>query len=245
MDRKAVAIILAGGVGKRMKAAEPKQFIELAGRPMIIYTLERFDANDLVSDIVIVCLEEKIKALDRIVHGNNIKKLYKIVPGSSTRQGSSFNGVKSCPPGTEYVLIHDAVRPFVSGKIIEDVLTAAVEAEAAGPVIDTGDTIIVAEGEYIRDIPERGILKRIQTPQCFRYETILKAHENAIKKGIKNATDDCALVLAMGKPVKTVEGSGYNTKITDSSDIVVAENFIYQKDHFDQHNEKGERYVQK
>ncbi len=226
MNKKITAIILAGGTGERMNKDIPKQFLKLAGKPLILYTLEKFDKNFAVTDLVVVCHEDYLEHLEEIIEKNGRKKSYKVVSGGRTRQESSFIGVKNCPPGTDLVLIHDAARPFVDDRIIGDVIQAADEAGASGPVIETGDTIIVQKGEYIDRIPDRNKLKRIQTPQGFRYDLISRAHQQAIENGIAEASDDCGLVVALGKDVKTIEGSALNIKITDEISLYLAEKYI-------------------
>jgi len=226
MKEKAAAIVLAGGSGIRMNTALPKQFMELAGKPVIVYSLEQFEKSDLVSDIVVVCCADYLDILDELVVKNTFRKVRGIVAGGRTRQGSSFIGVKNCPPGTELVLIHDAARPFITEKMIEDTLTAAGKTGAAGVAIDMDDTVIVKKDDFIKKIPAREDLKRIQTPQGFNYKTILGAHECALKNGITDSTDDCGLVLAMGRPVKWVEGDVSNIKITTPADMFLAERFL-------------------
>ncbi|MCK4852043.1 MAG: 2-C-methyl-D-erythritol 4-phosphate cytidylyltransferase [Candidatus Omnitrophica bacterium] len=228
MKEIAAAIVLAAGSGTRMNTAVPKQFLELAGKPVIIHTLEKFEKSSFISDTVVVCHEDHIEDLRRLISKNKLRKVYKVVPGGETRQGSSFIGVKNCPPGTTFALIHDAVRPFINDTIISDTLEAAGAAGAAGTVVDMIDTVIVKNGDFIRDMPDRNNLKRAQTPQGFRYETILTAHEWALKNDIFDSTDDCGLVLAMGSPVKAVEGSVFNIKITDRADLAVAERLILE-----------------
>ncbi|MEA3489053.1 MAG: 2-C-methyl-D-erythritol 4-phosphate cytidylyltransferase [Candidatus Omnitrophota bacterium] len=224
--KKTVAIVLAGGTGERMNAGIPKQFLELKGKPVIAYSLERFEKSGSISDIVVVCHQDHMELMKELAGKNSFKKLHKIVPGGKTRQGSSYEGIKNCPPGTELVLIHDAVRPFIDERIIKDVLAAADEAGAAGPVIDTSDTIVIKKRDNIVDIPDRQNVKRIQTPQGFRYKTILEAHERAMKEDITDSTDDCGMVALMGEAVELVNGSAFNIKITDRTDILLAENFL-------------------
>jgi 2-C-methyl-D-erythritol 4-phosphate cytidylyltransferase len=230
MNEKTVAIILAGGTGERMNNEMPKQFLEIASRPVIIHTCKAFEKNESISDMIIVCNEKYIEHLQSLIKQNSIQKVYKIVPGGKTRQESSFLGIKACPPDTGFVLIHDAVRPFAGRSIIEDVLMAAKEKGAAAPVISTEDTIIVKDGDFITEIPDRNTLKRIQTPQGFQYETMLKAHEWALENNITDSTDDCGLVLAMGPKVKWVEGSRENIKITNAADLFLAENLVPMRD---------------
>ncbi len=226
MEEKTVAIILAGGEGIRMSADMPKQFMPLAGKPVIIHTLKRFEKNPLISDIVIVSHKDYTDALSDMIQKEGIGKIRGIFKGGSTRQESSYIGVKNCPENTGLVLIHDAVRPFADDRMIENTLVAAKEVGASGAAIETGDTIIIKKGDYLEEIPARDNLKRMQTPQGFRYQTILEAHRWALENSILDATDDCGLVLAMGKPVKIVEGSIYNMKLTDKTDFLTAEAFI-------------------
>ncbi|MFH1552855.1 MAG: 2-C-methyl-D-erythritol 4-phosphate cytidylyltransferase [Candidatus Omnitrophota bacterium] len=219
MKNKVVAIVLAGGTGVRMGKAVPKQFLEVAHKPIIVHTLEHFEKSDLISDIVVVCHAEHIGDLESLVKKSGIKKVCTIIPGGKTRQESSFAGIKSCPPDTEFVLIHDAVRPFVNDKIIKDVFNAAKKYGAAGPVIDVEDTIIEEKNGFIKSIPDRRYLKRIQTPQGFCYETILKSHERGVENNFKDVSDDCGLVISMKKPVKLVKGDPLNFKITNQRDM--------------------------
>ena len=226
MKEKSVAIVLAGGEGVRMDADIPKQFIRLAGKPVIIHTLKRFEESPFISDIVVVCHKGHIDTLSRMIENNGICKISGIFSGGKKRQESSYIGVKNCPGDTEFVLIHDAVRPFITSQMIEDTLSAAKEVGAAGVAIDIDDTIIVQKNDFIKEIPVRDDLKRIQTPQGFRYQTIIQAHQWALDNGITGSTDDCGLVLAMGGDVKIVEGAACNIKLTDRTDLLIAEQFI-------------------
>jgi len=226
MKEKTVAIVLAGGTGIRMKRAHPKQFILLSGKPLIIHTLNQFQNNTLISDIVVVCHKKYIAKLKSLIKRYRIKKACRVISGGRTRQESSFIGLNNCPPRTKVVLIHDAVRPFVDSKIIKRTFDAAKKAGAAITAIEVTDTIIKTKKDFVKDIPDRKSLRSVQTPQGFRYNLICKAHELALKKGIKNATDDASLILAMGKPVKLVEGSESNIKITTKADFYIAENIV-------------------
>jgi len=206
----------------------PKQFLDLAGEPVIIHTVKKFQSSEAVTDILVVCLEEYMGALRELLGAAGIGKLAGLVPGGDTRQASSYNGLKACPEGTELVLIHDSVRPLVSRGLIADVAAAAEETGAAAPVIASSDTIVVEKGGFISDIPDRKTLKRIQTPQGFRFQTMLEAHKDAVSKGVTDSTDDCALVLGQGKPVKAVAGEDTNIKITDRSDHILAQSLMLE-----------------
>lgn len=226
MGKKITVIIVAGGTGTRMGTDIPKQFLELAGKPVIMHTLQKFEDSRDVKDIVVVCHSDHIEKMKEIIVRAGMNKILKIVPGGETRQASSYAGVKACPVDTEVVLIHDSVRPFINERIISDTISAAEKEGAAGVVIDIDDTVVSSEGDIVSDIPDRKTLKRVQTPQGFRYDTILRAHEEALEKGITDSTDDCGLVFNTGGAVRTVKGSAYNIKITGPSDLDLAENFI-------------------
>jgi 2-C-methyl-D-erythritol 4-phosphate cytidylyltransferase len=220
---RTTAIILAGGTGERMGGDIPKQFMLISGEPVIGYSVRAFDRSPLVTDILIVCHSGHIDRMKAVLGDIKPSKECRIVPGGKTRQESSYNGVKACHEGTEYVLIHDAARPFVSAGIIENVLKAAEEKGAAMPVIDMDDTVIVEKNGEVSDIPDRKTLKRVQTPQGFRYDVILKAHEEASLLAKTDYSDDCGLVFAIRWSVKPIAGDERNIKVTDKTDLHIAE----------------------
>jgi len=229
MKHKVCGIILAGGAGKRMKTKQAKQFLEIAGKPIIMHTLELFDENVSISDIVIVCRKTDIKHLRKLINAAKLKKIHKIVAGGKTRQASSFIGVQNAPCGTKFVLIHDAVRPFADKVIIEKVLSAAKKYNAAGPAIQTEDTFVLETKGFIHGIIDRKNIKRIQTPQAFKYTEILSAHKYAKVNGITSITDDCGLILQMGGEIKLTPGSSSNIKITTRKDLVFAEKYVFER----------------
>jgi 2-C-methyl-D-erythritol 4-phosphate cytidylyltransferase len=214
---KVTAIIVAGGSGKRMGAKIPK--LSIGNRPIIIRTLEKFERSSVVDDIVVVCVGEYLEKLRRILKKYKVRKIYSIVPGGKTRQESSFIGINACPPGTGYVLIHDAVRPFVTGEAICDVLSAAKAHGAATVAAPITDTVFKVECGFVSGILERDKLAGVQTPQGFRLSVIRKAHELADRKGKKSATDDASLVFDLNAQVKIVFGDRENKKITTRKDL--------------------------
>ena len=223
MENRITAIILAGGTGLRMGKDIPKQFLELAGKPVISHSIETFQKTGRVTDIVLVCHKDHIELLEKILQGTPADKVRAIVPGGDTRQASSLAGLKNCPEGTEIVLIHDAARPFIDEKIINAVIGAAGESGASGPAIDVEDTIIIEKHGLIAEIPDRRTLKRIQTPQGFKMDVIRAAHEASLQRSVTDSTDDCGMVLSMGHRVKVVKGDRRNIKLTTGKDIVLAE----------------------
>lgn len=220
---KIVALVLAGGTGERMGSNLPKQFLELGGKPLIMHSVLKFEESPVVSDIIIVCHKSHIVTMKSMLEHSGVKKLQGIIPGGNSRQASSLAGIKACSSDTSIVLLHDAARPFLTDSIIEDVARAAKSVGAAGPAIDMQDTVVEEENGLVKNIPPRSALKRIQTPQAFKYELILKAHEEAARAGHTDYSDDCGMILAIGEPVKLSAGDTRNIKITDKKDLHIAE----------------------
>ena len=222
--QKITAIILASGKGERLKNEIPKQFTKLAGYPVILHTLKSFQSSEYIDEIIILTVQEYIKETEKLCLKHNISKTSKILRGGSTRQRSSEIGIKACNEDTAYVLIHDAVRPFISLKIIEDLVIKVKKHKCVDTIIPTADTIVEINSKgYINSIPDRTNLKRGQTPQAFEYKLIRDAHSNARKKKIRGATDDCSLVLKLNKKVFTVPGDVQNIKITYPLDLELAD----------------------
>jgi len=221
-----VAIIVAAGRGTRAGGEEPKQFRALAGVPLIIHTLRRFEACAAVDEIVLVAPVEETTS--RIATGRfGLKKLARVVEGGATRTGSVWRGLESLTGrGVEIVAVHDGVRPFVTPEEIERTVRAAGEWGAAVLCAPVVDTIKVCEGGRIAHTPARENLRRALTPQCFRYELLRRAYERARAGGVE-ATDDSALVEMLGAPeVAVVEGDARNIKITRPEDFTLAELLI-------------------
>jgi 2-C-methyl-D-erythritol 4-phosphate cytidylyltransferase len=221
---KTNAIILASGTGSRFQQDIPKQFTKLAGLPILAHTLKPFQACREIDGIIIVTVEEFYEQAWELGRQYGINKLKKVVVGGSTRQESSRIGLDSCPEGTEFVLIHDGVRPFISSSVLSQLIEAMKKYDAVDTVIPSADTIVAIDREgFIDHIPDRSVLRRGQTPQAFRLELLKKAHRHALSLGISNATDDCGLVLNLGHKVFTVAGEEENLKITYPLDLHIAD----------------------
>ncbi len=220
---KTTAIILASGSGERFLGEKPKQFVKLAGLPVLVHTLKVFEYNNKIDDIVVVTNEENIDLVWEYSSTYNLKKIQKVVAGGKTRQESSKIGLECCE-NTDYVLIHDGVRPFITDKIINDLVEALKKHRAVDTVISSADTIVkVDENDFIKEIPNRNLLRRGQTPQAFEYNLIIEAHKKALEDDVLNSTDDCGLVLKQGMPVYTVPGDEQNIKITYPIDLHIAD----------------------
>jgi 2-C-methyl-D-erythritol 4-phosphate cytidylyltransferase len=214
-----------------MGLGKPKPLVELKNKPIIIWTLEPFVALDLTRHTVIVVSEGIADQIERLVdqHFGSAVGL-KVVPGGMDRQCSVYNGLLVLPPSSETVIVHDAVRPFVEQRSILESIDAAKACGAATVAVPAVDTIAaVSEDGTIRETLDRSGLWAVQTPQTFQYDTILKAHEQAEREGVR-ATDDAELVRRLGLTVKVVEGSADNIKITTRHDLLVAERILAERE---------------
>lgn len=223
---KSFAIVLAGGRGTRMKLNTPKQYLKLAGRAIIEHTLDSLDHSGLFDGIVLVADAESLDSVRDEMARKNLTTPMTIVAGGSTRNESAYNGLSAIDEPDANVLIHDAVRPFVDTATLTRVIDALETELAVDTAIPTADTIIrVTEDMYIDEIPRRDVLYRGQTPQGFKLDVIKAAYEKAIAAGATNYTDDCSVFLAFhpGGKVKVVLGDSTNMKLTDQTDLAIAD----------------------
>jgi len=229
-NKKVKALILASGSGSRINKDIPKQFLDLSGSPLLIQTLKPFEQCSNIDELIIVTLSEYIDKAWEFVNRHRLAKVKKIIRGGKTRQESSKNGIDACGNDTKFVLIHDAVRPFITNNLLNRLLKALDKHHAVVPVIPSIDTIIETDRKgFIINIPNRSMLRRIQTPQAFSYDLIKEAHQKALEDGIKNSTDDSSLVLKIGQPVYTIKGDEKNIKITYPMDFDIAGK-LFQRD---------------
>ncbi|MCK4621002.1 MAG: 2-C-methyl-D-erythritol 4-phosphate cytidylyltransferase [Desulfuromonadales bacterium] len=217
-------IVLASGSGERFQDQQPKQYMKLAGLPVLLHTLKTFQTSSVIDGIIVVCHEDYVEHVWGLASQNSITKVDKVVVGGQTRQESSRIGVEACGDGVDYVLVHDSVRPFLSHKVIEGLVAAVKQHQAVDTVIPSADTLVeVDNAGFIANIPERSRFRRGQTPQAFSRSLVLDAHRQALEDGIVNATDDCQLVMRLGRPVYCVEGHEQNIKITYPIDLHIAD----------------------
>lgn len=221
------AILLMAGIGERFGDRLPKQFHRLSGKKVYLHTVETFLNSALFDAIILVCPPLWVDTVKNEVQlDSKICKVH-VVAGGKTRQESSRKGLEACDPHTQIVVIHDAVRPFVSKEILERNLEAALLYGAVDTCIPSADTLVEGSlGEQIRGIPQRAQWLRGQTPQSFSYPLILKAHHFALQEQIEGSSDDCSLALRMGLPVYSVQGSEENMKITSELDLILAEQVL-------------------
>lgn len=219
------AIITFAGEGARFGSQLPKQFHKLSGKKIYLHCLEKFIYSNLFDEIILVCPEKWKTDVEYDVTAYKQVSI-KVVSGGATRQESTYQGILACGKETEYVVIHDGVRPFVSEKILLENVEAVRKYGAVDTCIPSTDTLVYSSsGTQIDSIPKRSELLRGQTPQSFSYSLILEAHEEARKKGLQ-VSDDCSLAVAMNKKVFIVQGDEHNIKITSQLDLSIAEQLL-------------------
>ncbi|MBK7392859.1 MAG: 2-C-methyl-D-erythritol 4-phosphate cytidylyltransferase [Chloracidobacterium sp.] len=220
-----IAIIVAAGTGSRFSPDQPKQFTHILGKPLLIHTLERFEACPAVDEIVLVLSDDGREQFQISNLGSKISKIRSIVTGGATRAESVKNGLDAIDAATANVVaVHDGARPLVSVDEITRTIKKADETGAACLVAEVTDTIKeIADGIIVGTV-DRNKLRRALTPQAFRYDILKRAFENADLGD--NVTDECYLVEKLGVGIAAVEGSSRNIKITRAEDIRFAEMFI-------------------
>jgi 2-C-methyl-D-erythritol 4-phosphate cytidylyltransferase len=220
------AIIAAAGTGSRMASDRPKQFLQLAGTPIIFHTLVPFEECESIQEVIVVLPAEQSAAFLTLAGKRGLRKLSRVVPGGTTRADSVKRGLMAVRAASAgIVAVHDGVRPFVTVEEIESVVKAAEIHGAAILVAPVTDTIKQVNGDTIVNTLERRDLRRALTPQCFRYELLREAYEHADVND-PSLTDESALVEKIGVPVTTIEGSSKNIKITTPQDLLIAEAFM-------------------
>jgi 2-C-methyl-D-erythritol 4-phosphate cytidylyltransferase len=220
------AIIAAAGRGNRMASDRPKQFLLLAGTPIIVHTLRQFEECESIQEIIVVLPAEESAGFLSMAGKFNLRKLVKVVPGGSTRADSVKRGLMSIRAATaDIVAVHDGVRPFVSVEEIDRTVESARETGAAILVAPAIDTIKEVNGYSVVRTLNRKQLRRALTPQCFRYDLLKRAFEN-IDVNDPSITDESFLIEKLGERVTFVEGSSANIKITTKQDLLIAEAYL-------------------
>lgn len=226
--KRNIAVILAGGVGSRLGLSTPKQFFKVAGKMVVEHTVAAFESNAHIDEIAIVSNPFYIAEFENMVIKNGWKKVKKILKGGKERYHSSLSAIEAYAASDVNLIFHDAVRPLVSQRIINDIVTALETYDAIDVALPSADTIIEVEGDFIHQIPDRSRLKRGQTPQAFSIETIRKAYEVALKDPNFKVTDDCGVVKKYlpDVPVYVVAGEESNMKLTYKEDTYLLDKFF-------------------
>lgn len=243
---KNIAVILAGGTGSRMGSSVPKQFMPLAGRTVIEYSIETFCNHPAIDEVAVVVHPDWRGRMEEIVASGRREKMKKIIDGGSERYMSSLNAIMAYidEPDDTNLMLHDAARPFVSAEIIDRVVAALKHHEAVGVAVPSTDTVwevhpdmsgeLIVNSEkceiprFVARIPERRLMWRAQTPQAFRLPLIRDAYQRALQDPQFQATDDCGVVRKYmpGTKITVVEGSDSNLKVTTPQDLAALEQIM-------------------
>lgn len=233
-----IAIVLAAGQGKRMGGKVQKQYLEVADRPVLFYSLDTFQKAHFINEIILVVGTGQIEYCKmEIVDKYGLNKVTKIVEGGSERYFSVWNGLNAISSDKEndrinrYVFIHDGVRPFITEEILKRGYEEVKRCEACVIGMPVKDTIKIADEKgYADKTPKRDLVWMIQTPQIFEINLIKKAYKLLMNCDIINITDDAMVLETMlQQRVKLVEGSYENIKITTPEDLKIAEVFVKNK----------------
>lgn len=225
------ALILASGTGSRMGNTElPKQFLKIGSKPIILHTIEQFTLSNLVDKIIVVVKEEWKNHLQDILDNYNIKNV-EIALGGETRHESVKKGceyiIEKYGMHTDDILItHDAVRPFITHRIIEENIEKIKEYDAVDTVVPAFDTIVKIDDDKIEDIPNRKQMYQGQTPQTFKLKEIYELISSLNEDEANNLTDACKIYLIKNKKIGYVLGEVYNFKITTQYDLNVANRIV-------------------
>lgn len=222
---KNIAVIFAGGTGRRMcVASKPKQFLELSGKPVIIYTLELFDNHPLIDGIVVACLEDWIPYLEKQMRKFEINKVARVVAGGDTSQESIYNALSAAVEvyGLDCnVLIHDGVRPLITAQTISDNIETVKAKGNCITCVPATETVVVNRADSRPYIPSRPDTIMARAPQSFRLDEILNLHERARAEGRHDFIDCCSMMSHYGHEIHTIMGPMENIKITTPTDFFI------------------------
>lgn len=226
---KCSVVVPAAGSGSRFGGEVPKQFVSLAGRPLIAHTLARLEQIDAVAEIVVAAAPDHISTLEAIGADNRLTKSRFIVGGTS-RAESVLLGLRSLSEVEEnsFVAVHDAVRPFLSAALLGRLLERLVDSDGVFPGVAPTDTIHRVEDGVVIESPSRDSLAAAQTPQCFRLGVVRRALEESLRSG-HLVTDEVSAVVRLGYRVAMIAGEPDNFKITHPRDLERAERLIAEK----------------
>ncbi|HSW55486.1 MAG TPA: 2-C-methyl-D-erythritol 4-phosphate cytidylyltransferase [Ignavibacteriaceae bacterium] len=219
---KVYAVIPAGGKGKRGGTATPKQYLRFHGKELIVYTLEIFQKNNLVDEIIISAEQPYHTLLNKIAKDYNLTKITQLVEGGEERQDSVYNALKAIKADDgDLVAVHDAARPMLSDSILTKAINTAKEKGNALVCLKARDTLLKGD-QIVKEYVDRSEIYYVQTPQIFRYKDLKKAMKKAYEKNFIG-TDESMLIKELGIDINIVEGSMLNFKVTTMTDIEMFE----------------------
>lgn len=220
-DDRAVAVVPAAGVGARMGSRRPKQYLSLGRTPILVRTVRTLLDCKALGVVIVAAPADRIAATRRVLARHRIAGALTVVAGGSLRQESVWRGLQEVPAGARWVVVHDAVRPFITGELVERVLAAARRWGAATCGLPVRETVKRVRQESVEATVDREGLWLVQTPQAFQRDLLWEAHDKARRDGF-TGTDDAVLVERLGARVAMVPGLPQNIKITTPEDLRVA-----------------------
>ena len=233
------AAVLAGGIGSRMGAELPKQYIEVGGKAILVRSVEKFAARSDIACVLVLTPEDWVDDTRDLLERHGLLSgdvPVRVLAGGATRNDTLRNAIRHLEENFDLdddavFVTHDAVRPFLTQKMIDDNIAAVEQYGACGTTIPSTDTVVVSEdGTLITDIPDRSCLYQMQTPQSFRPLKLKALMDSLTPEEEAVLTDGCKIYLLKGEPVAMVEGAVTNIKITYPSDVAVAEQFAAEED---------------
>lgn len=230
-----IAIITAGGSGKRMKTNDiPKQFLLVCNKPIVIYTLEHFEKCEDIDAVVISCIEEWIPHMKKIVEEFRITKVLRIVKGGETGQESIRNGLNAvhdlCSDDESIILVHDGVRPLISSKLISENINTVKKYGSCVTTAPVNETVVCVNEGQISNVLNRSNLRLARAPQSFYLNDMLSAHQRAEKENIHSFVDSCQLMSFYGTQLHYLEGPHDNIKITTVEDYYILRTMIQRRE---------------
>lgn len=232
-----IGVIFAGGVGSRMhsKTAKPKQFLEMYNKPIIVHTLEHFEKHPMIDAIVIACVEEWIPYLNDLLYKFRIEKVKKVVPGGRTGQLSIYNGLCAAEEISDgedsIVLIHDGVRPLISGNLLTQNINAVKIYGSSITSSIVKETIVeIYDDGGIKNVPDRAHSRVAKAPQCFWLKDIMSAHKKALEDAKEDFIDSCSMMQYYGYKLYMTDGPYENIKITTPDDFYTMRALLQAKE---------------
>ena len=223
-----VAVVVAGGVGKRLKAQVHKPFVRLGNRPMLCWTLQAFEKAPSIGGILVVVHRSDVEAARRLIRSLGLRKILQVVCGGASRMDSVACGLKVLPARAKWVAVHDGARPLVTSELIERTVREARRAKAAIAAVPVVPTVKQAGDGWVERTLDRSRLWAVQTPQVFERKLLERAHARGRTNGMK-ATDDAALVERLGHRVRIVMGDHRNLKVTTPEDLIIAQALLRRR----------------
>ncbi len=215
---KNIAIIVCSGVGKRMNSDIPKQFIKINNKPIVCYTIDKFEECKLIDEIIIVTNKDYMDYFEKEI-APSYKKISKIIEGGKERLNSVYNGINAIEDKESIVLVHDGVRPFIKNENLIHIIEQTKIYNACILAVKAKDTLKICKDGFIEKTPNRDDIWLAQTPQAFKYNILKDSYDKIIENNIF-VTDDASVLEACGYKVKILEGSYDNIKITTKEDLI-------------------------